>query len=211
VLFWFTKTANQERAKRADGDAVSGKSYEQLLKRIQDLIVKGNKISDANAGIPSVEIHEWASAAEYCVLLLEDRLPTAVSDFRRIREGFEFKVTEEEEASSSASAYRHEGSDVLLDFSFEHLKRANDVLKFAATKLELEGHSLTGDSSNKGLGELLRAARLRAGHSQQAAARAIGYDHKCISEWETGKRKPHPEAQKNILDYISKHSKPKQP
>jgi DNA-binding XRE family transcriptional regulator len=192
-------------------DAVSGKSYAQLLKLIQDLIATGNKISDANSGTPAVQIHDWISRAERYLLLLEDKLPTPVADFRRIRQTFEFKVGEDEEGSGSASAYRPKGSDVLLDFSFEHLKRANDILKFAANKLEIEGHSLPGDYSYNELGEQLHAARLRAGHSQRAAAEAIGYDHKYISEWETGKRKPHPTALKNIVDYISKYPKPKHP
>jgi DNA-binding XRE family transcriptional regulator len=188
---------------------VSGKSYARLAKTIQDLIVTGNKISDANAGTPSVQIHDWVRTAERCLLLLEDKLPTVVSDFRRIRQSFEFKVAEDEEASSSASAYRPKGGDVLLDFSFEHLKQAKDILKFAATKLEIEGHSQAGDFSDEELGQQLRAARLLAGHTQRDAADDLGYDHKDISEWERGKRKPHPKAAKDIRDYIVCHSKPK--
>lgn len=127
-----------------------------------------------------------------------------------MRQSLEFKVDEEEEGSSSASAYRPKGTDVLLDFNFEHLKRANDILKFAATKLEIERHPLTGDPSDERLGEELRAARRRAGHSQRDAADDIGYDHKDISEWERGKRRPHPKAAKDIRDYIVQHSKPNQ-
>ena len=127
-----------------------------------------------------------------------------------MRQSLEFKVDEEEEGSGSASAYRPKDADVLLDFNFEHLKRANDILKFAATKLEIEQHSLTGAPLDERLGGELRAARLRAGHSQREAAEAIGYDHKDISEWERGERIPHPNAAKNILDYIAKHSKPNQ-
>jgi DNA-binding XRE family transcriptional regulator len=148
---------------------------------------------------------------EYCLSLLEDKIPTALSEFRRIRQSFEFKVDDEKEAFSSASAYRPEGANVLLDFRFDRLGRANNILKLAATKLEIEGHSLPGDPSDEGLGEELRAARRRAGHSQRDAAEKIGYDHKAISEWERGKRKPHPNAAKNIRDYISQHSKPNQP
>jgi DNA-binding XRE family transcriptional regulator len=187
---------------------VSGKSYVQLLKRIEDLIARGTKVSDASAGTPSAQIHDWVIEAEDCLSLLEDKIPTALSDFRRLRQSFEFKVDVDEEAFSSASAYRPEGADVLLDFSFEHLKRANDILKFAATKLGIEGHSLPGDPSDEGLGEELRAARRRAGHSQRVAAEKIGYDHKTICEWESGKRKPQPKAVKCILDYISQHPKP---
>ena len=127
-----------------------------------------------------------------------------------MRQSLEFKVDEEEEGSGSESAYRPKGADVLLDFNFEHLKRANDILKFAATKIEIEQHPLTGDPSDERLGEELRAARRRAGHSQRDAAEAIGYDHKDVSEWERGNRIPHPKAVKNILDYIAKHSKPNQ-
>lgn len=190
---------------------MSGKSYAQLLKLIQDLIATGTKVSDASAGTPSPQIREWVNRADYCLSLLEDKIPTALSEFRRIRRSFEFKVGDDKEAFSSASAYRPDGSDVLLDFSFEHLMRANDILKFAATKLEVEGHSLAGDFSDERLGEHLRAARLRAGHSQRDAADEMGYDHKDISEWERGKRKPHPKAAKDIRDYIVQQSKPKQP
>jgi DNA-binding transcriptional regulator YiaG len=188
---------------------VSGKSYAQLLKLIKDLIARGTKVSDASAGTPSAQIHDWVSKVEYCLSLLEDKIPTALSEFRRIRQRFEFKVDDEKEALSSASAYRPDGADVLLDFSFEHLGQANDILKFAATKLEIEGHSLPGDPSDEGIGEELRAARLRAGLSQRKAAEGIGCDHKDVSEWERGKRKPHPKAAKDIRDYISKLSKPK--
>jgi DNA-binding XRE family transcriptional regulator len=190
---------------------VSGKSYAQLLKLIEDLIARGTKVSDPSAGTASAQIHDWVSKVECCLSLLEDKIPTALSDFRRIRQSFEFKVDDWEEASSSASAYRPEGADVLLDFNFKHLGRANNILKFAATKLEIEGYSLPGDHSDEGLGKELRAARVRAGHSQRDAAEKIGYDHKDVSEWETGKRKPHPKAAKNIRDYVSKNSKPSQP
>jgi DNA-binding transcriptional regulator YiaG len=190
---------------------VSGKSYAQLLKLIEDLIARGTKVSDPNAATRSAEILDWTSRVEYCLSLLEDKIPTALSDFRRIRQGFEFKVDEEGDDSSSASAYRPAGSDVLLDFSFEHLGQANSILKLAATKLEIEGHSVPDDPSDKELGEDLHAARLRAGHSQRDAAEQIGYDHKDVGEWERGKRKPHPNAAKNIRDYIRQHPKPNQP
>lgn len=189
---------------------MAGESYAQLLKAIQDLIETGTKISDATAGTPWAQIHQWISKTEYCLLLLEDKMPTAFSDFRRVRLSLEFKVDEEEEGASSASAYRPEGADVLLDFNFEHLKRINDILKFAATKLEIELHPLKGDTVDKTIGEELRAARHRAGHSQRVAAEKIGYDHKAISEWERGARNPHPEAEKNIRDYIVEHPKPNQ-
>ena len=156
---------------------MSGTSYAELLKVIQDLIATGTKVSDASAGTPSDQIHKWLSKAEYCLSLLEDKMPTAFSEFRHMRQSLEFKVDEEEEGSGSGSAYRPKGTDVLLDFNFEHLKRANDILKFAATKLEIEQHSLTGAPLDERLGGELRAARLRAGHSQREAAEAIGYDH----------------------------------
>ncbi|MDT8071034.1 MAG: helix-turn-helix transcriptional regulator [Terriglobia bacterium] len=187
---------------------MSGKSYAQLLKEIEHLIAAGSKISDGSAGTSSAQIHDWIGRAEYCLSLLEDKIPAAVSEFRRIRQGFEFKVDDYEEASSSASAYRPDGTDVLLDFRFEHLARANDILRFAAKKLEIEGHSSPDVLSDESLREELRAARLRAGHSQRKAAEEIGYDHKAVCEWERGKRKPHPEAAKNIRDYISKYPKP---
>jgi len=186
---------------------VSGKSY-VLLKRIEDLIARGTKVSDVSAGTPSAQIHDWVDRADSCLRLLEDD-PTSLSDFRRIRQSFEFKVDVDEEAFS-ASAYRPEGADVLLDFSFEHLRRANNILKFAATKLklEIEGHSLSSEIPYERLGKELRAARVLAGHSQRVAAEKIGYDHKTICEWERGKRKPQPKAVKYILDYINKYPKP---
>lgn len=190
---------------------MSVNSYAQLLKMIEDLIDRGTRVSDPSAGTPSAQILDWVSRVEYCLSLLEDKIPTALSEFRRIRQSFEFKVDDGEEAFSSASAYRPEGADVLLDFSFEYLERANNILRVAATKLEIEGHSSPGDPPDEGLGKELRAARVRAGHSQRYAAEEIGYDHKAVSEWETGKRKPHPSAAKNIRDYISQHSKPNQP
>lgn len=189
---------------------MSGKSYAQLLKLIEDLIARGAKVSDPNAGTPSAQVLNWISTVEYCLSLLEDKIPTAHSDFRRIRQSFEFKVDDSKEAFSSASAYRPEGAEVLLDFSFEHLARANDILKLAAIKLEIEGHSLSRDSSDEGLGKELRAARLRAGHSQRDAAEEMGYDHKDISEWERGRRRPHPKAAKDIRDYIVQQSESKQ-
>jgi len=189
---------------------VAGNSYTQLLKSIEDLIATGTKISDATAGTPAVQIHDWINRAEYYLSLLEDKLPTAVSDFRRIRQSFEFKVEEDEDGSSSASAYRPKGGDVLLDFSFEHLQQANNILKLAAAKLEIEASSSAGGFSDETLGQQLRTARGRAGHSQRKAADEIGYDPKTISEWERGDRKPHPEAEKNIRDYIHRHLKPHQ-
>jgi DNA-binding transcriptional regulator YiaG len=177
------------------------------LKAIQDLIATGTKVSDANAGTPSAQIHQWVSKAGSCLSLLEDKIPTAFAEFRHLRQSLEFKLDEEEEGSGSASAYRPKGTDVLVDFNFEHLKRANDILKFAATKLEIERHLLTGDPSDERLGEELRAARHRAGHSQRDAADDIGYDHKDISEWERGKRIPRPKAAKDIRDYIAQHPK----
>ena len=186
--------------------------HAQLQQRLQDLVGRGTKIVDESAGMPAAQIHDWVNEAEDCLSLLEDKMPTALSEFRRIRRSFEFKVDDFDEASSSKSAYRPEwidrrtglaeGSDVLLDFRFEYLEQANSILKLAATKLEIEGHSLPGNSTAEKLGEELRAARLRAGHSQREAAEKIGYDHKYLSEWETGKRKPRPKAAKDICDYI---------
>jgi DNA-binding XRE family transcriptional regulator len=184
-----------------------GKSYAQLLKLIEDLIATGATVSDPSAGTPSAEIHQWIENAEDCLSLLEDNNPKVVSEFRRLRQKFEFKIEDDEGDPGSASAYRPKGTDVLLDFSFEHLKQANKVLKLAAKKLEIEGDFVPSDPSDEQLGEELRAARRRAGHSQREAAEKIGYDHKAISEWERGKRKPHPKTAKDIRDYVAKHSK----
>lgn len=187
---------------------MSGKSYAQLLK---NLIAKGAIVSDASARTSSAQIHDWIKNAEDCLWLLADKIPTAVSEFRRLRQKFEFKVEDDEGDFSSASAYRPEGTDVLLDFSFKHLKQANKVLKLAAKKLEIEGDFVPSDPSDEKLGRELRATRRRAGHTQEEAAEKIGCDHKDISEWERGKRKPHPKNAKNIHDYIDKYSKLNQP
>jgi hypothetical protein len=191
-------------------------TYAQLHQRLQDLIARGAKVADATAGTPAAQIHDWINKAQLCLLLLEDKMPTLLADFRRMQPNFEFKVDEDEEAGSSNSAYRpswidqrtglKDGADVLLDFRFDLLDQANGILKLAATKLEMEGHSLPGNFSDERLGEELLAARKRAGHSLRQAATKIGYDHKYLSEWERGKRKPHPEAAKNIRDYILLHS-----
>ena len=147
------------------------KSYAKLLKKLQELIARGTQVSDVTAGTPSAQIREWINRAEYCLSLLEDKIPTAVADFQRLRRSFEFKAEDNEEYITSESAYRPEGADVLLDFNFECLGEAVNILKFAATKLQLEVHSQPGELSEEGLGKALRAARLRAGHSQRVAAR----------------------------------------
>jgi hypothetical protein len=161
--------------------------YAELHKRIQDLIVRGKKVANAKAGTPAARIHRWIRDAVECLSRLEDE--TALSDFRHIQQSqgrftppFEFKVDDDDKADCSRSAYRHDEADVLLDFRFDQLAKANDILKSAATKLEMEGHSLPT------LGQELRIARARAGHSQREAGKQIGYDHKYISEWERGDR-----------------------
>lgn len=200
------------------GEAVSGKSYAQLYQRLQDLIAQGAKVADAGAGTPATEIHQWIIGAHNCLALLEDRIPTALADFRRIRECVEFKVNEGEEALSSKSAYEPEVTnpdtgevgiaDVLLDFRFDCLGQLNDILKFAATKIEIEELTLSSvHRDDEPIGKRLLDARNRAGHTQEEAAEEIGCDHKDISEWERGMRKrPHPSSVKKILNYIKKYS-----
>jgi DNA-binding transcriptional regulator YiaG len=131
-------------------------------------------------------------------------------------------VDDDDEAVSSDSAYGPlsanpltgltEVADVMLDFRFEYLRQANGILMVAAAKLEIEGHSRSGaeistksaaNPSDEKLREELRAARKRAGHSQRQAAEKMGYDHKDISEWETGKRTPRNSTAKDIRDYIA--------
>ena len=77
--------------------------------------------------------------------------------------------------------------------------KVNHTLTDAATKLDIAGHSVPT------LGEELREARHRAGHSLREAADELGYDHKYISEWERGKRRPHVKHAKNIREYIEKN------
>lgn len=190
---------------------MSGKSYAELYKRIRDLIGRGTKVADERAGTPEARIHKWTREAEECLSQLEDK--TALSTFRHLQQKSEFIVGDDFDPDSiSKSAYSPQWTDArtgategtdLVDFRFDYLEQINGVLKSAATKLELEGHSLPT------LGEELRAARLHAGHSQQKAAEQIGdkCDHKYISEWETGKRKPRPDMAKKIRDYIKKTNK----
>ena len=190
---------------------MSGKNYAKLHQRIQGLIARGNKIK---AGTPATRIHEWIEAAEECLSLLEDK--ASLSAFQEIQHSqgrftppFEIKVDDDDEAVFSDSAYRPqlidprtgEGiADVLLDFRFDLLKQANHVLKLAAVKLEIEGHSLPT------LGEQLRAARALTGDTQRFVAKEIGgkCQHKYISEWETGKRIPCFFYEKRIRAYIAK-------
>jgi DNA-binding XRE family transcriptional regulator len=204
-------------AGKASGEAVSHKTYAQLHQRLQELIARGTKVADAGAGTPAAEIHEWISGAQYCLALLEDKIPTALADFRRIRESVEFQVREGEEAFSSKSAYNPETTnpytgeaeraDVLLDFRFDYLGQINQIMRFAATKIEIGGLALSAaHPDDESLGKRLRDARKRAGQTQEEAAIAIVCDHKDISDWERGKRNPRPSSTKKILDYIEKHS-----
>ncbi len=121
---------------------MSGKSYAQLHQRLQDLINQGTKVADSATETPAAQIHQWSREAEACLLLVQGLIPTALAEFRLVRQSFEFKVHDDDEGSSSESAYRPEGADVLLDFRFGYLARANEILKLAATALEIEGHLL---------------------------------------------------------------------
>ncbi len=86
---------------------MSDKSYAQLHQRLQDLIARGTKVAHAGACTPAVEIHDWINRAQYCIALLEDRIPTAVTDFRRVLQSVEFKVNEgDDKAINSKSAFR---------------------------------------------------------------------------------------------------------
>lgn len=163
-----------------------------------------------------MEIHNWISAAQYCLGLLEDRIPSAVADFRRLREVLEFPVPDGEEDASSKSAYVPEVVDrdtgipmdagVLLDFRFDHLAQMNHILRFAANKIEIEGLPESDVCpGEEPIGKRLLAARLRAGHTQDEAADAVECDAKDISEWENGKREPYPKSRKRIQKYIDEN------
>ena len=182
--------------------------YQRLHERIRDLAAQGHKVSDPEAGTRAARIHKWITEAEECLALFEDQ--TFLSGFRVLQKSqgrfsppFQRIVNDEEADSCGLSAYRVGEADVLVDFRFDLLAKVNDVLKAAATKLEIAGHSLPT------LREQLKEARDRAGHSQRTAAKILGYDHKYISEWETGKRKPHARQEKNIRDYILKYPETK--
>jgi DNA-binding XRE family transcriptional regulator len=174
--------------------------YQRLHERLRDLAAQGRKVSDPEAGTRAARIHKWIRETEECLSLFEDQ--AFLSEFRVLQSQgplsppFQRIVNDDEEDSCSPSAYRVDKADVLFDFRFDLLTKVTDILRAAAMKLEIAGHSVPT------LGEQLRDARDRAGHSQRAAAKKLGYDHKYISEWETGKRKPHAKQAKNIRDYI---------
>jgi len=171
---------------------VSDKNYALYL-RIRRLNVRGTKVADARTETRGAKIHDWLIAAEDCLLRGKDKLAQELSAFRHILQECEFLVDEDEdETVIRKSAYYPLGERV--DFRFEYLEQANDILRRAAEKLE--------NPSDKKLREELYAARHRAGHSQREAALKMGYDHQSISVWETGNRKPHPKQAKNIRDYI---------
>ncbi|HEX3821677.1 MAG TPA: hypothetical protein VHW45_15190, partial [Candidatus Sulfotelmatobacter sp.] len=117
---------------------MSGKSYPQLHQRIRDLIAQGSKVCDEEAGTRGAQIHQWLSESRYCLAFLDDKIPTALSDFQRVRQDCVFKLADDEEALASESAYRDDG-DVLWDFRFEKLQQALGILNLASRKLEMEG------------------------------------------------------------------------
>ena len=137
---------------REQSNTMSSNSYKHLREQLQDLIAKGKEISSREAGSQSEQIHEWVERAHDCLSLLETHVPTALSDFRKLREAFEFKVQVGEEYDCSNSAYNPSWidpvtgvqcwADVLIDFRFDRLAHANKLLVLAAAKLELDGYSI---------------------------------------------------------------------
>lgn len=134
---------------------MSSRSYVPLFRQLKDLIARSVNVCDSDAGTKATQINEWVTEAHGCLVLLEDKMPTALADFRRIRAKLEFRVDEDAEHLASRSAYRPEwideltgrteGADVLLDFDFGRLEQLARILKLAAKKLELEGYSISED------------------------------------------------------------------
>ncbi len=58
------------------------------------------------------------------------------------------------------------------------------------------------DCDELGLGDLLKAARLRAGLSREQLARVLGYHPDEIKRWEVGRSKPHPQNMKVIRIWL---------
>lgn len=123
--------------------SMPGKSYSRLYIKLQEVITRGASVADRTAGMRWIEIHDWLNQGRYCLAFVEDRIPTAVSDFDHIRRNVEYKFDGNREDDSSDSAHRIEGTDILLDFNFELLQKALDILRFASTKLEMEGCSVS--------------------------------------------------------------------
>jgi hypothetical protein len=129
--------------------------YRQLHRQIQDLITN---VPDERTGTPPEQIYDWKSEAQDCLSLLEDKMPTALSDFRGIWPGFEFIVDDDPGACPSKSAYRPtwinpltgaaEGTmEELVDFRFKYLVQASGLLKRAVRKLEFEGFAVRTSGS----------------------------------------------------------------
>ncbi len=189
-----------------------------VRERLRKLIARGTRVADMTSKTSGERIIIWMEEAERC---LEDGgavVEKQLLAFRTARESCVFKVKEEslnykisetenrirqdfDLGPLSGSAYRPTETDELLDFRFERLQEATAALR-AADKILKGSGSSSGSAPNLTLGERLRAAREQAGHSQREAAQKIGYDHKYISEWETGKTTPSLKAAKNIRDYI---------
>ena len=194
------------------------------------------ELAEMKERLPAPRIHAWIKETHDCLMLLKDEMPKELSAFLLIRPNFEFKADDDRKedydaeadvdydvdyAFRSKSAHRPQEedprtgmmqvADFLLDFSFKDLEQANEILKAAAAKLEIEGHSFPADPSDEKLGEKLRAARDVTGDTQRVAAVKIGgkCQHKYISEWETGKRTPCVVYAKRIHAYIAKSGYPK--
>jgi DNA-binding XRE family transcriptional regulator len=182
---------------------MAGKFYERLHQRLRDLVAQGTKVADPASGTRAARIHKWINEAEEHLKSSADQ--TFLLEFRVLQRSqdsgspaFQRIVNDDEADSHSPSAYWVAEPDAFLDFRFDLLAKVNDLLKAAATKLEIAGHSVPT------LGEQLREAREQAGHTQEEAAAQISEecDHKYISEWEAGIRRPGVKLSKKIREYI---------
>jgi hypothetical protein len=200
---------------------VSYNTYAEVLQGIQGLIKQGHKVAAQEVAPPGTHIVEWLAQSEACLVLIEDKVPTAMVRFQKFRRTATFHVPVGEKESASKSAYRPAITDpksglkyktpFLMDFRFESLQQVVGVLKLAAEKLTLEVSS--GPPSELPIGMRLRAARIDAGHSLALAAEKLSAeklsdekmncDAKTVWRWEHGAQ-PRPKARKRINAYIAK-------
>jgi DNA-binding transcriptional regulator YiaG len=100
-----------------------------------------------------------------------------------------------------------EVAPVLLDFRFDPLRSANEILRHADRKLKMLVPSPNAQNSQT-LGERLAEARKSSGHTQEELADILGkkIDHKYISEWERGRRYPKKHLS-TVLAYVEQAAK----
>lgn len=191
LVFW------EEICEKRYWGTVSGSSYRQLHRQLQDLIIRGAKVADATAGTPEPEIHDWIEQARSCLILLKDKIPTEFSYFEQFRQSLEFKV--KDEASASKSAYVPEGMDERVDFRFENLLQVNGILKVAAGKVVVLVNAAEGGSKSVFFDvRALKSARTAMNITQLEAASWFKVDVRTFRRWEAGECAMHRENNRHL-------------